>query len=96
MSVSCVTDVSRRSPRARTAPGGYRRAMHTDEVRPLLDRFSADASRVVPLEALRAHGSLTPGLLTLARATLLPGPLITKEALDVLAGRAAPADVLRG
>jgi hypothetical protein len=35
--------------------------MRTDEVGPLLDRFSADASRVVPLEALWAHGSLALG-----------------------------------
>jgi hypothetical protein len=35
--------------------------MRRDEVRPLLDRFSADASRVVPLEALWAHGSLALG-----------------------------------
>jgi hypothetical protein len=154
--------------------------MRTDKVRPLLDRFSADASRVVPLEALWAHGSLALGdfqpgrsdldlialvgasrrelslaglclaglcllglapaglvpdvtdeelaeyiradlrdfwypatarpepwlrdiwvdlgLLTLARAivTLQQGRLITKkEALEVLAGLGAPADVLR-
>jgi hypothetical protein len=35
--------------------------MCTDEVRSLLDRFSADASRVVPLAALWAHGSLALG-----------------------------------
>ncbi len=35
--------------------------MGTDEVRSLLDRFIADASRVVPLEALWAHGSLALG-----------------------------------
>jgi hypothetical protein len=35
--------------------------MCTDEVRALLDRFSAAASRVVPLEALWAHGSLALG-----------------------------------
>jgi hypothetical protein len=35
--------------------------MGTDEVRLLLDRFIADASRVVPLEALWAHGSLALG-----------------------------------
>jgi len=35
--------------------------MCADEVRPLLDRFTGDASRAVPLEALWAHGSLALG-----------------------------------
>jgi Nucleotidyltransferase domain len=35
--------------------------MCADEVRPLLDRFTADAGRAVPLEALWAHGSLALG-----------------------------------
>src|SRR5271169_6778016 len=35
--------------------------MGPDQVRPLLERFTADISRVVPLAALWAHGSLALG-----------------------------------
>jgi len=41
-----------------------------EEVRPLLDRFAADAGRVVPLVALWAHGSLALGDFQLGRSDL--------------------------
>ena len=56
-----MVEISGISVPASGSAGGYRRAMRADEVRPLLDRFSAEACRVVPLEALWAHGSLALG-----------------------------------
>lgn len=54
-----------------------------DEVKPLLDRFTADAGRAVPLDALWVHGSLALGDFQVGRsdidmvavvATTLTGP----------------------
>jgi hypothetical protein len=39
------------------------------EVPPLLDRFTAEVSRVLPLVALWAHGSLALGTFSWAAAT---------------------------
>jgi hypothetical protein len=61
------------------SPPDYGRSVDADEVRPLLERFTADVSRVLPLVALWAHGSLALG-------DFQPG----RSDLDLVAVIAAP------